>query len=118
MEINNIIEAIRAKKIRFTDHADEEIQADKLKYEDKLMKSFDKCPICGNDLIEKDVEKLLRGGKNTAIVNVRAEVCQHCGERLYSEEQVRLFEQIRNKLSRGETHEYQHLGKSYRVTAP
>jgi len=34
MEINNIIEAIRAKKIRFTDHADEETQADKLKYEE------------------------------------------------------------------------------------
>lgn len=34
MEINNIIEAVRAKKIRFTDHADEETQADKLNYEE------------------------------------------------------------------------------------
>ncbi|MGQ3684260.1 MAG: DUF4258 domain-containing protein [Candidatus Loosdrechtia sp.] len=34
MEIEKVIEAIRAKKIRITDHADEEAQADKLKYEE------------------------------------------------------------------------------------
>jgi len=79
------------------------------------MKPFDTCPICGNDLIEKEVEKILRGGKNTAVVTVRAEVCLHCGERLYSEEQVRLFEQIRSKLARGETQEYEQMGNSYHV---
>ncbi|MGQ3684259.1 MAG: YgiT-type zinc finger protein [Candidatus Loosdrechtia sp.] len=79
------------------------------------MKPFNKCPICGNELIEKDVEKILRGGKHTAIVTVRAEVCQHCGERLYSEEQVRLFEQIRTKLAKEQTQEYELMGKSYYV---
>jgi YgiT-type zinc finger domain-containing protein len=39
---------------------------------------FDKCPICGGDLIEKEVEKLLRGGIHTAILKVRAEVCLLC----------------------------------------
>lgn len=34
MEIAKIIEAIRAKRIRITDHADEEAQADRLKYEE------------------------------------------------------------------------------------
>jgi len=34
MEIERIVEAIRAKRIRITDHADEEAQADKLKYEE------------------------------------------------------------------------------------
>jgi hypothetical protein len=33
MEIKKIVEAIRAKKIRITDHADEEAQADRLKFE-------------------------------------------------------------------------------------
>jgi len=23
---------------------------------------FEKCPVCGGDLVEKDVEKVLRGG--------------------------------------------------------
>jgi len=80
------------------------------------MKPFDKCPICGNDIVEKEVEKLLRGGKNTAVVYVQAEVCLHCGERLYSKEQVQMFEQIRTKLSKGETQEYRHLGNSYQVS--
>ncbi len=80
------------------------------------MKPFDKCPICGNDMVEKKVEKLIRGGKNTAVLKVQAEVCLHCGERLYSEEQVRMFEQIRSKLARDETQSYQHLGQSYQVS--
>ena len=43
---------------------------------------FKKCPICGGEVVEKEVEKLLRGGKNTAVILVRAEVCLHCGERI------------------------------------
>ena len=80
------------------------------------MNPFKKCPICGSDLIEKEVEKLLRGGKNTAIVRVRAEICLRCGERLYSEEQARMFEQSRTKLAKDETQGYQHLGQSYQVS--
>jgi YgiT-type zinc finger domain-containing protein len=64
------------------------------------MQPFDKCPVCGGELVEKEVEKLLRGGVHTAVVKVRAEVCLHCGERLYSAEMVRRFEQIRAKLER------------------
>ena len=32
------------------------------------MKSFEKCPVCGGELVEKEVEKLLRGGDNLATV--------------------------------------------------
>ncbi|MCC9076735.1 YgiT-type zinc finger protein [Litorilinea aerophila] len=38
------------------------------------MKPFHKCPVCGGELVEKEVEKLLRGGKHTAVIKVRAEV--------------------------------------------
>ena len=41
------------------------------------MKLFDKCPVCGGELIEKEVEKILIGGSNTALVRVKAEVCLH-----------------------------------------
>ncbi len=61
------------------------------------MMPFEKCPVCGGELKEKEVEKLLRGGNHTATLRVHAEVCLHCGERLYAEETVRFFEQIRNK---------------------
>jgi YgiT-type zinc finger domain-containing protein len=50
------------------------------------MMPFVKCPVCGGELVEKKVEKLLRGGKNTAILEVDAEVCLRCGERLYPQE--------------------------------
>ena len=83
----------------------------------KHTKPFDKCPICGGELVEKEVEKLLRGGVNTAIIKVQADVCLHCGERLYSQETVKLFEQIRRKLERKEVANFQQIGQSFQVTA-
>ncbi|MBI4558126.1 MAG: YgiT-type zinc finger protein [Candidatus Hydrogenedentes bacterium] len=79
------------------------------------MKPFEACPVCGGELMEKEVEKLLRGGVHTAVVNVTAEVCLHCGERLYDAETVMRFEQIRKKLERHDTSEFQPLGQSFQV---
>ncbi len=76
---------------------------------------FKECPICGGEVIEKKVEKLLRGGKNTAVVLVQAEVCLHCGERLYSKDIVSFFEQIRSKLERQEVSDFEPLGQTYQV---
>ncbi len=81
------------------------------------IKPFDKCPVCGGELQEKEVEKLLRGGVNTAIIKVKAEVCLRCGERLYSQETVKLFEEIRRKLERKEIANFQPIGQSFQVTA-
>ncbi len=80
------------------------------------MLPFEKCPVCGGDLVDKEVEKLLRGGNNIAMLQVHAEVCLHCGERLYSQETVRRFEEIRSKLERQETAEFQPLGLAFQVT--
>ena len=79
------------------------------------MLPFKHCPVCGGEVVMKEVEKLLRGGVNTAVVSVRAEVCLHCGERLYAAETIRLFEQIRSKLARQEVSEFQPLGQSFQV---
>lgn len=79
------------------------------------MMLFDKCPVCGGEMVEKDVEKLLRGGIHTAVVKVRAEVCLKCGERLYSTATIRRFEQIRAKLERQEVADSQPLGRSFQV---
>jgi len=79
------------------------------------MMPFERCPVCGGDLVGKEVEKLLRGGIHTAVLKVRAEVCLHCGERLYSQETVRRFEEIRAKLERQETAGFQPLGSSFQV---
>ena len=79
------------------------------------MKPFEKCPVCGGDLVEKEVEKLLRGGVHTAMLRVHADVCLHCGERLYSQETVRRFEEIRNKLDRQATSEFEEVGLSFQA---
>lgn len=79
------------------------------------MMPFTQCPVCGGEMVEKQVDKLLRGGCHTAIIRVPAEVCLHCGERLYSQDVVRRFEQIRVKLQRQEVSEFQLLGQSFRV---
>lgn len=76
---------------------------------------FSRCPVCGGEVVEKRVEKLLRGGVHTAVLEVWAEVCLRCGERLYSQETVRLFEQVRAKLERGEVESFQPLGQSFKV---
>ncbi|MBK8534177.1 MAG: YgiT-type zinc finger protein [Candidatus Competibacteraceae bacterium] len=79
------------------------------------MMPFTQCPVCSGELAEKHVEKLLLGGCHTAMICVPAEVCLHCGERLYSQDIVRRFEQIRTKLQRQEVSEFQPLGQSFRV---
>lgn len=76
---------------------------------------FNKCPVCGGELVEREVEKLVRGGNNIAVIKVKAEVCLHCGERLYSQETVRQFEEIRAKLERQEVKNFQLLGQSFKV---
>lgn len=79
------------------------------------MLPFDRCPVCGSEMTGKEVEKLVRGGKHTAVVIVEAEVCLHCGERLYSKETINQFEKIRLQLSRQETAQFQPLGQTFQV---
>ena len=79
------------------------------------MLPFSECPVCGGEVVERDVEKLLRGGVHVAVVTVHAEVCLRCGERLYSEETIKRFEQIRAKLARQDVEGFQPLGQSFRV---
>ena len=59
---------------------------------------LDKCPVCGGEMVEKEVEKVLRGGNLTETLNIQAAICLRCGERLYTPEDVSRFEQIRSTL--------------------
>ncbi len=81
----------------------------------KKMKSFDKCPVCGGELESKQVEKLLKGGGNTVSMKVAADVCLHCGERLYAEDVVKSFAEIRGKLQKREFSHFRALGQSFTV---
>lgn len=79
------------------------------------MMPFTKCPVCSGELHEKQVEKILRGGGHTVTMRVAAEVCLHCGERLYSEDVVRAFEEIRGQLQKQEFSHLRTLGQSFTV---
>ena len=76
---------------------------------------FNQCPVCGGEMVEKNVEKLLRGGFHIAVVKIRAEVCLKCGERLYSADTIKRFEQIRAKLEHQDVAEFEPLGRSFQV---
>ena len=78
---------------------------------------FEKCPSCGGELAEKFVEKLLRGGSDTAVLKVRADVCVRCGERLYPVDTVKRFEAIRTQLERHDTAGLKPVGRSFRVAS-
>ncbi len=79
------------------------------------MKPFKECPVCGGELEDKQVEKLLRGGGNTVSMKVPAEIGLHCGERLYAEDVVKSFEKIRGKLHKQEFSHFRTLGQSFTV---
>jgi YgiT-type zinc finger domain-containing protein len=79
------------------------------------MTLFEKCPVCGGELVEKKVDKILMGGGNTAVVKVPAEVCLHCGERLCSPEVVARFDEIRKKLREDNVEKFIQIGKTFKV---
>ncbi len=81
-----------------------------------MKKYVKKCPTCGADVIEKEVTEILAGGVNTAFVKVKVGVCLHCGERLYTPDIVKKFEEIEAKLQRQDTSGFRPLGKSYQVS--
>jgi YgiT-type zinc finger domain-containing protein len=70
----------------------------------------------GGELVEKEVEKLLRGGLHNAVLKVKAEVCLHCGERLYPKETAENFEEIREKLEENKVGDFKVLGRSFLVS--
>jgi YgiT-type zinc finger domain-containing protein len=80
------------------------------------MMPFERCPVCGGELVAKQVEKLLRGGAHMAVITVPAEVCLRCGERLYSQETAKRFAEIRGKLEDEVFSDFRPLGRSFQVT--
>ncbi len=81
------------------------------------MKLPSKCPICGGELVEKKVEEVVRGGNNTAFLQVDAGVCLKCGERLYEPHTIRLFEETRKKLEQNLEQGMHPVGKTYAISS-
>lgn len=82
-----------------------------------MKRPFEKCPVCGGELVQKEVEKILEGGGNTARMRVKAELCLHCGERFYPPQTVRQFEEIRSRLRSCQTEGFRVSGQAYEVVS-
>lgn len=75
------------------------------------------CPVCGEDLEVKEVEKVVTGGSDAAILTVEAGVCHRCGERVYSEETHELIQKVRRELREGDRKDLEKVGDTYRYRA-
>ena len=75
-----------------------------------------KCPTCGYDEIEiESITHIVKGGNNAALLTLDAEVCQRCGETLFTSQQIEHFENIRKKLKNEDTSNFTQIGKYFRV---
>jgi YgiT-type zinc finger domain-containing protein len=79
------------------------------------MMPFTKCPVCSGDIMEKQVEEIIYSGNNALIINVPAEVCLKCGERLYSPEVIQKMESIKAKLEKNEIEGFKKIGQFYKA---
>ena len=73
------------------------------------MMPLDKCSVCGGEVVEREVKKIVRGGNLTEILKTQAEVCLRCGERFYAPEVIRNCKKIRAKLEAKETIDTQNI---------
>ena len=77
--------------------------------------NISECAICGGKAADKEIEEIVRGGKHTAIVNLRAKVCSQCGEKYFTVKQVRHLEKIAEDLKMNRTNDYLKSGITFRV---
>ena len=75
-----------------------------------------KCPTCGSDrLYEKTIDHIVKGGTNTVFVEVCVESCEKCGEVLFTPDQLKLFEKVKNKLEHNQIDDFTPIGKNFRL---
>lgn len=75
-----------------------------------------KCPSCGLEKLEKkSITHAVSGGNNTALIDVEVEICQKCGEILFTSEQVRYFEDIKEKLEKEDVRNFIQIGKNFKL---
>ena len=71
------------------------------------------CPICGSEVMEKEVEKLIKGGNDAVILKVKAGVCTKCGERIYDKATHEKIQHLREDLKKGITDKLHPVGYTY-----
>lgn len=71
-----------------------------------------RCFRCGStELEDKPVEELVRQGRYVVALRVLADVCSRCGERYFEGDSVRMFENVRRRIERGDLEGFQVTGE-------
>ncbi|MEA2074534.1 MAG: type II toxin-antitoxin system MqsA family antitoxin [Euryarchaeota archaeon] len=66
------------------------------------MEAKDLCPICGGELEETEVkEEIWLGEELLVIENVHAKVCEKCGEKIVSYDEMQRIDRIIREFNRG-----------------
>lgn len=73
------------------------------------------CPICGGDVVVKEVEKIIKGGDDALFLKVQAGVCLKCGERIYDKETQEEFQRLRKALAERKLEDVERVGNTYRM---
>ena len=68
----------------------------------KKMKAKELCPICGGELEETEVKEDIWVGEELLVIeNVHARICENCGEKIVSYDEMRRVEGIIREFGRG-----------------
>jgi len=74
-----------------------------------------KCALCGGELVEKEVIEELVVNDDHFLVTVKAEVCQSCSERYYSEGTIDRLLAMKKAIREGKV-KGKEVGKVYQLT--
>jgi YgiT-type zinc finger domain-containing protein len=75
---------------------------------------LDKCPTCGKGNISlKTIDEFIKVGNNTAVIKIKVEACDRCGENFYDPETIRDIEFVRKELKNTKSKALTPIGKTY-----
>ena len=60
---------------------------------------------------------MLKGGTDSAVIEVTIGVCLKCGEHVYTPEIIKRFEEIKEKLKNHAVEDFKRIGNTYEVVS-
>lgn len=82
-----------------------------------MKRLLDKCPMCGKGQISlKTIDEFIKVGNNTAVIKVKVEACDRCGEIYYDPETIREIEFVRKELKNTKSKLLTPIGKTFTLS--
>ena len=77
---------------------------------------LENCPACQKGKIYLEtIDEFIKVGNNTAVIQIKVEKCDRCGEHYYEPDSVRLIERIRKELKNKKSKNLIPIGNTYKV---